>query len=128
MENKLILIDTSIPIDFYRKKLKEKTVWYNLLKQGYSFSVSVVTKYELLCGADNMQSEYWDKVFDEILVLPFDNEAVLKAVEINKNLMVKSKQIDMADLFIAATALSNGLSISTLNKKHFERIDELIII
>jgi predicted nucleic acid-binding protein len=40
----------------------------------------------------------------------------------------KRKQIALADLFIAATAISNQLSFATLNRKHFDRIEELNII
>ena len=36
--------------------------------------------------------------------------------------------IDLADLFIAATALTSNLPFSTLNKKHFERIEGLVIV
>ena len=34
----------------------------------------------------------------------------------------------ITDLFIAATAIANNLPCATLNKKHFERIEELKII
>jgi len=40
----------------------------------------------------------------------------------------KRKQIDLADLFIAATAVTNELPLATLNKKHFERVEILAII
>ena len=50
------------------------------------------------------------------------------AVKINNELKVKRKQIDLPDLFIAATAKYHNLPISTLNKKHFERIEQLILI
>lgn len=128
MENKIILVDTSIFIDFYRKKHKEKTIWYSLLQQGFGFSVSAVTKYELYAGATTEQMDYWNRVFDEILILPFDSYVADKAVEINNHLKTKRKQIDMADLFIAATALAHGLSVSTLNRSHFERIDGLQLV
>jgi tRNA(fMet)-specific endonuclease VapC len=49
-------------------------------------------------------------------------------VDINNALKRKRKQIDIADLFIAATALSNNLPFATLNLKHFERIDNLQIV
>jgi predicted nucleic acid-binding protein len=32
------------------------------------------------------------------------------------------KQIDIPDLFIAASALSNNIKLATLNSKHFSRI------
>ena len=34
----------------------------------------------------------------------------------------------MADLFIAATAITHNLPIATLNRRHFERIDSLNIM
>lgn len=95
---------------------------------GIRVSVSAVTKYEIYAGATREQLDYWNRVFDEILVLPFDSDVVDKAVEINNHLKSKRKQIDLADLFIAATALAHDLPISTLNRSHFERIERLQLI
>lgn len=50
------------------------------------------------------------------------------AVNINMNLKRKRKLIDIADLFIAATAIAYDLPLATLNRKHFERIEHLNII
>jgi len=36
--------------------------------------------------------------------------------------------MNLEDLFIAATAKNQNLSIATLNKKHFDRIDGLTIV
>jgi predicted nucleic acid-binding protein len=61
-------------------------------------------------------------------ILDFNQNVARKAVDINHELKKKRKQIEMADLFIAATAIAYHLPIATLNKKHFERIDHLNII
>lgn len=37
----------------------------------------------------------------------------------------KNKIIEFRDIFIAATAITNDMPLSTLNIKHFERIDGL---
>lgn len=37
----------------------------------------------------------------------------------------KNKIIEFRDIFIAATAITNDMPLSTLNVKHFERIDDL---
>ena len=63
-----------------------------------------------------------------ITVLPLDEAPVDTAVSMNKMLKRKRKQIDIADLFIAATAVANKMSLATLNRKHFDRIDTLILI
>lgn len=124
----LIMIDTSILIDFYRKSDKTNSVWYKLVKQNYVFAVSTVTKYEIYAGATESQLEFWDSVFKNITILSFDEKTTNEAVNINAILKKKNKQIAIADLFIAATAVVWRFPFVTLNKKHFERIDGLEMI
>jgi predicted nucleic acid-binding protein len=124
----LIMIDTSILIDFYRKSDKTNSIWYKLVKQNYVFAVSTVTKYEIYAGATESQLEFWDSVFKNITILSFDEKTTNEAVNINAILKKKNKQIAIADLFIAATAVVWSLPFLTLNIKHFERIDGLEMI
>ncbi len=128
MADKVILVDTSILIDYYRKTDKENSLWVSLVRQGYSFAVSAVSKYEIFSGANSNQLSFWENVFQSINVIPFDEFVVDTAVLLNSNLKKKRKQIDIADLFIAATAVAHNLPLTTLNKKHFERIDTLKLI
>jgi tRNA(fMet)-specific endonuclease VapC len=128
MADKIILVDTSILIDYYRKTDKEKSAWIALVRQKYSFAISAITKYEIYSGATPNQLSFWDSVLQTITIIPFDEITVDTAVIINSALKKKRKQLDLADLFIAATAVAHGLSFATLNKKHFERIDTLIIV
>ncbi len=128
MADKMIMVDTSILIDFYRKTDKDRSVWVSLVRQGYEFAISAITKYEIYSGATVNQLEYWDKVLQAIKVIPFDEEAVNAAIDINENLKRIRKQIDLADLFIAATAVAKNMSLATLNRKHFERIETLNVI
>jgi tRNA(fMet)-specific endonuclease VapC len=128
MADKIVLVDTSILIDYYRKTDKEKSDWISLVRQGYSFAISAVTKYEIYSGATQSQIVFWDSVLRAITVLPLNEAAVDTAVTTNITLKKKRKQIDLADLFIAATAITNNLPLATLNRKHFERIDTLKLI
>ncbi len=128
MADKIIIVDTSILIDYYRKTDKENSVWIRLVREGYSFVISSVTKYEIYSGATQMQLNFWDSVLKVIEVKSYDETAADIAVKINAELKRKRKQIDIADLFIAVTALSLGFPLATLNRKHFERIDSLNIL
>ena len=128
MAGNLILVDTSILIDYYRKTVKENSTWISLVRQGYSFAISSVTKYEIFSGASKSQLSFWQNVLDAIYIIPLDEKCVDMAISINIGLKKRRKQIDLADLFIGATALANGLSIATLNKRHFERIEKLTIV
>lgn len=49
--------------------------------------------------------------------MPFDEISVDTAVAINRALKKKRKQIEIADLFIAATAVAYNFPLATLNKK-----------
>ena len=128
MADKIIMVDTSILIDFYRKTDKTNSVWVELVRQGYTCAISVITKYEIYSGATQHQLNFWNSVLQAITVIPFDESSVDSAVDINTNLKRKRKQIDIADLLIAATAVAHNLPFATLNKKHFNRIDGLHVI
>jgi len=61
-------------------------------------------------------------------ILDFDSIAAREATEIVRQLKIKRKSIDKPDLFIAATALSHGLTLDTTNKRHFESIEGLNLL
>lgn len=128
MENKIILADTSVLIDYFRKTDKTKSKLIALFDQGYNFSISALTHYEVYSGATSAQLPFWASVLARTQVLPFDQIVAQIAVDINNVLKQKRKQIGMADLFIAATAISNNLSLATLNRKHFDRVDKLDLL
>jgi predicted nucleic acid-binding protein len=128
MAEKLILIDTSILIEYYRKTDKSNSKWISLVRDGYEFAVSAVTRFEIYSGATLSQTEFWDSIFSQIIVFPYDAGTADMAVKINMQLKRRRKQIDIADLFIAASALQHNLPMATLNIKHFDRIEHLDLI
>lgn len=122
------MADTSILIDLFRKLEKTNSRFVQLALQGFQFQISAITEYEVYSGATTAQLQFWDDLLEKINILPFDKEVVKQAVIINRQLKQKRKQIDLADLFIAATAIANHLPFATLNRKHFERIDSLDLV
>jgi len=128
MADKIILVDTSLLIDYFRKTDKSKSKLSQLVKHDYIFYISVITEFEIFAGTSAGQTGFWEDFLRQVRVLPFDRVAVKIAVNINTILKRTRKQIDLPDLFIAATAISNGLSLATLNIRHFERVDSLQLI
>ncbi len=101
MANELILLDTSILIDYFRKKNKKNSIFYQLVAaKRYVFAVSVITEYEIYVGATEDQKE----------------------------LKRNNKMIAIPDLLIGATAKNRGLRIATKNVEHFKRIADLQIM
>lgn len=129
MENEIVLLDTSVLIDYYRKKDKSKSYFYQLTDHYNTFAISAITYFEIYTGVSTAEQKLvWDTFFGEIVILPFDAEAAKTAANLNVDLKRIRKQIEIADLFIAATAISNNIACATLNKKHFQRIEKLILI
>ena len=128
MEDPIICLDTSVLIDFYRKKDKSQSLFFKLTEQYSIFAVSAITEYELYLGNSQEQNIFWDDFFSRVIVLPFDSKAVKHAVNIYKQLKRENKLIPMPDIMIAGTAMKNNMLLATLNRKHFERIGNLKII
>jgi tRNA(fMet)-specific endonuclease VapC len=78
MENKLILIDTSILIEFFRKTDKANSTLLNLVKKGFTFKISAITVYEIYVGANSLQTNFWIEFLEKIEVLPLTHQIAKK--------------------------------------------------
>ena len=129
MEKEIVLLDTSILIEYFRKTDKSKSLLYKLSESDqYRFAVSSITKFEIYTGSNEKQNKFWDTFFELLIVLPFDSTTALIAADLNIELKKMRKQITIPDLFIAATALQSDLKTATNNLKHLERISTLKLI
>lgn len=127
MEDRRILIDTSVVIDHFRKKNKHKSLLYELAKENILF-LSAISKFEFLVGAKLKQIRQTKEIIGGFYILSFNSHVADVASDIAKKLRTKNKIIEFRDIFIAATAIANDMPLSTLNIKHFERIDDLELI
>jgi len=60
MADKIVLVDTSILIDLFRKTDKSNSVLVSLVRQGYNYSISTITEYEIYTGATLGQVDFWN--------------------------------------------------------------------
>lgn len=122
-----ILIDTSIIIDFLRRENKKDTVLYNLVSEKNSLSVSIFTHTELYSGKSVWQNkkalEELNKILEGLKIVPFSKEISLLAGKIRAK-----NGVDLVDAIIASTAIIQKLPLSTLNKKHFQNIQNLKLV
>lgn len=122
---KLLLLDTSILIDHFRKVNRGNSRLSELMQEGMPLAVSVVTVYEFCLGVPAGTDSNWDSFFANVTIFPLTEKIAHCAVELQLQLKRKSQQLDCTDIFIAATAVTHGLQLETLNHKHFPRIDAL---
>jgi tRNA(fMet)-specific endonuclease VapC len=124
----MILLDSSILIELFRKKDKSKTAFYNLSQEYSELCISAITYYEIGIGNRKSHYEYWEQLTENLTVIPFDKACSISSIEIYLEMLKTNNMIDLADLLIGATALTHNMQIATLNIKHFERIKNLEII
>jgi tRNA(fMet)-specific endonuclease VapC len=129
MAAKGILVDSSLIIDFIRKKNKQKSVLYNLFQQGHNLVVSVFTYYELLCGARKKELQIdTENILSLFEIVDFHIIEAKIAASIYNELKKTNQLIETFDILIAAQALSYFFKIATLNKDHFTRIPRIQIL
>lgn len=124
----MLLLDTSVLIEYFRKSNKENSVFYRLLDQYETFAISAFTKFEIEVGSSEFHTEFWNELLSKVEVLGFDEKTAEICSNIYKKLKSQNQIIEFIDLAIGCTALQNNLEIATLNLKHFQRIENLKII
>lgn len=121
---KQLLLDTSIVIDFLRRKEKEKTSLYKLSE--HKLSLSIVTHTELFAGKsvweDKTKREAVEEVLCGFMILPLTEDISTQAGQIKAHL-----ELSLFDSIIAATAIVHRLELVTFNIKDFQSIPDLKI-
>lgn len=124
----MILLDSSIIIDFFRKRNKEKTHLYKITDRFKVIAISSISHYEIGIGNRKSHHDFWTELTSNLHVIPFDKRCSEIATEIYLHLLRNNNMIDMADIFIGATAIHLNIPLATLNIKHFKRIDGIQLI
>jgi tRNA(fMet)-specific endonuclease VapC len=126
------IYDTCVLINYERLG----TELESLLPEGdASCGVSVVSIAELLHGAHRADGEerrqerlaFVEKVCEMFPVFDYDMAAAKVCAEIWSSTAQRGLSIGVNDMIIAATALSRGYSVLTLNRKDFEHIEGLTV-
>lgn len=128
MADKKLMVDSTILIDYFRKTDKANSKLVSYFRNYDQLYISSVTEFEVVNGATQVHLQFWEGMLTRFTILDFDSKAARQAADIVAHLKIKRKTIDKPDLFIAATAVVNGLTLDTLNAKHFIHIDSLHLL
>lgn len=125
----MVVFDTSLIIDYLRRKKGEKTPFEKIIEKlkRNELSVPVLSLQELYQGK-SMDKEGEEIRIQKILlpfnVLAYSVEIAKKAGKIVRD---SNNSVAFVDAAIAATAIINGAQLATLNLKDFEKIKGLEI-
>ena len=82
----MMLLDTSVLVEHFRKKDKTSTYFFQLSEQNDDFAISTITHYEILSGSNNLQDAFWEAFFSNLTILPFDLACSTESALIYKSL------------------------------------------
>lgn len=128
-----LIIDTSVLIAAERGRFDLDGF---LTQAGdVAVAISAVTASELLHGVDrahtarahSARSQFVDDILDAFPVIPFGLAEARVHSRLWAQLTKSGKTIGAHDLFVAATAVSLGSSVATLNRKEFTRVPGLAL-
>lgn len=126
------LLDTNTVSDYLKG---DADVLRNLKKHHRSqVAISSITKYELFYGllknpqAHKKYAEQLNLLFEQAQDLSFNNQTAIVAAEIKDVLTRKGQGIGDCDTMIAAIGLQHDLIVVTNNLKHFQRVEDLIVV
>lgn len=127
----MVVLDTSIIIDHLRLKDANRTSRLMKLVQDKpkeTLALSILSIQELYEGKstrDSQKEQYLLATVSPLKILPYTYEVAKLAGEIARDL---ERPIELADAGIAATAVHNGGSLSTINTKDFINIKGLELV
>lgn len=114
-----LLLDTSILIDYLRRKDKENTI-FEKIREKYNLVISFATVSELYSGKISARQEIQrniQEIIDSCQIIVVDFAGSRKAGELRRDF-----GLALGDGFIAQLALEQDLILATLNTKDFGKV------
>ena len=87
----MILLDTSVLLEYFRKQKKEETLLFQLFESGDKLFISTITRYEIMIGNSPKQETFWDNVLKSLNVLVFGEKEADRTALIYKELKKKNQ-------------------------------------
>lgn len=123
----MVVLDTDIIIDHLRQAHDKETLLMKIAKKisKENLAISVISVQELYEGQSTKEEDKENSLLATITplrILSYDYETAELAGQIARD---NEQPIEFADAAIAATVITSGGSLATLNQKDFEKIKDL---
>jgi tRNA(fMet)-specific endonuclease VapC len=128
LENRLIILDTDIVIDFFTGISPGAEGVLKLISQEEA-ALTAISVFELYAGIEGKRRLGQIETFiRDLTILPLDVIEAALAGKIYTQLKSKGQLIGTHDILIAAVCLANGLPLYTKNVIHFSKIKDIQIL
>ncbi|MDE1854302.1 MAG: type II toxin-antitoxin system VapC family toxin [Thaumarchaeota archaeon] len=125
----MIVIDTTVAVDFLRGRGSAVATVESALKSGEVVGLSTVSAFELLHPIYNRKLVKHGRLvrsfFKQARLLPLDEEAAEESAKIMGRLLRSGAEVNALDVLIAGSALAGGAERLVSGDGDFERIAEV---
>jgi predicted nucleic acid-binding protein len=119
-----LLVDTDVLIDYLREAADAAKF---LEAATEPLLISVVTVGELFAGVrEGKERRKLETFLEAFEVVPLDQETATRGGLFRRD-YGKSHGVGLADALIAASSVSTGSVVVTLNRKHFPMLDDVVV-
>lgn len=123
----LLIIDTDILVDVGRH-VQEAIDYLQDKEQQYHLATTIITEMELLIGARNKtEQRKVERFLKRFQIIKLDPDISNTAASLIRRYRL-SHGLLIADAFIAATAVTNGLPLASKNQRDFRFIPQLVLL
>lgn len=116
----MVCLDTNVIIDYINGNEKIRGLVDEYAKSE-SITTTVITKYELLIGKDEVERQIIQSFLNEIKIYPLEDKAAEVASNIRRKLRLSGSLIRDSDILIAGISTVNDETLITQDRD-FEKI------
>jgi predicted nucleic acid-binding protein len=128
LENRLIVVDTDVIIDFFRNTSPAADVFSELIPLEKA-AMTAISVFELYAGVEGAKRlKQIETLVQEITVLPLNTVEAAIAGRIYTQLKSRGKLVGAHDILIAAICVANDLPLYTKNVAHFSEIKDIRLL
>jgi predicted nucleic acid-binding protein len=115
-----LLLDTTVLIDTLRNRNQRRNLLAGLLVSGYALATSTMNIAEVFAGLRPGEEQATRQFLAGLDLIPVSAAIAERAGQLKAAFRRAGETRSIADMIVAATAIENGFSVATDNRKDFQ--------
>jgi predicted nucleic acid-binding protein len=115
----ILLLDTTVLLDVLRARQNRRSLLAELIAGGHVLATAAINIAEVYAGMRSGEENKTEAFLSSLDCYPITAAIARRAGSLKSAWAHKGRTLSLADMIVAATAIENGLSLMTDNRKDF---------